>query len=287
MIKASVGTSSTTACAEIAPVSADSTSTVPNGLRRLMKVVTAASVVAAQPAIAGAHDQHSAPSIVVADTTARSPMFRYRSETVVAHNQEVSETAMAIAAVGDISLLPQLRAVADMLMASQTAMTEIAGLETGSGQSGINHGDSQASAAAEAVLLALPKDPSDDDFDAVEAALTQLISVFQVSAVNAMHDLLIGGRIDDHIAAGIIEALGRIEHKPTLPSRRWLLSRCLGFDLPLLRDAAARGAAYLDDPRLIPALRRGLERETHHLVREMLQQAIQQLEATVPKCAVS
>jgi hypothetical protein len=121
------------------------------------------------------------------------------------------------------------------------------------------------------------EDGMESDFS---KGLVQLIREHGNNAVSDLAYYIAYEKVDPEVAAEALRWLGLIDHPETYNFRLWLLERSLQSSRPSIRDAAALGLSFLDDPHAIPYLRRVIETELVDMLREAIRQVLNQLEST-------
>jgi len=118
--------------------------------------------------------------------------------------------------------------------------------------------------------------------DGVESDFSrELVSVIENhgnAAVKALSELILGEEVDAEVASETLRWLGQIEHPETYDFRLWSLEQSLYCSSARVRDGAALGLAFLDDPRAILFLRDAIQRELYPELREDMEQILEQLE---------
>jgi hypothetical protein len=110
--------------------------------------------------------------------------------------------------------------------------------------------------------------------------LTTIIHKFGNLAVEALSSLMLRRETDDRVVSEAMRWLGLLDDPETYRSRLLLLERSLRSPSPRVRDGAALGLSYLDDPYAIPSLQHAIQSESVRGLRENLQQVLEQLEST-------
>ena len=73
------------------------------------------------------------------------------------------------------------------------------------------------------------------------------------------------------IAAEALRYIGNIESREFVEERRRMIERCLlQSPFVLVRDGAAAGLSYINDPKSIPILQRAIEQEVHSELKDDL-----------------
>ena len=78
----------------------------------------------------------------------------------------------------------------------------------------------------------------------------------------------------------VLRQLGVLRHSPSHGPRLRVLTDCLNFPDPRIRDAAGIGLSFLDDPAALPKLKDACSREQEIWVRQNLELVIEHLEQT-------
>jgi hypothetical protein len=110
--------------------------------------------------------------------------------------------------------------------------------------------------------------------------LTTIIRKFGNLAIEALASLILRGEADARVASEAMRWLGLLDDPETYRLRLRLLERSLRSYSPRVRDGAALGLSYLDNPHAIPFLRQAIACEPIRGLRENLQQVLEQLEST-------
>jgi hypothetical protein len=111
--------------------------------------------------------------------------------------------------------------------------------------------------------------------------LIQLILEHGNNAVSDLAYYIVYEKAKPELSAEALRWLGLIDHPGTYGFRLWVLERSLQSSQAPVRDAAALGLSFLDDPHAIPYLRRAIEKESvDMMLHEDLQQVLDQLEST-------
>ncbi len=110
--------------------------------------------------------------------------------------------------------------------------------------------------------------------------LFSLISEYSNIAIDVLSNLIITNDIEEEIASEVLLSLGRVDHLATYSFRLWLLEKSLTLSSFMVRDSAALGLAYLDDPHSIPYLKAAIEREEYEEIRKVMKKVLAQLEKT-------
>jgi hypothetical protein len=110
--------------------------------------------------------------------------------------------------------------------------------------------------------------------------LLLLMNRYNEVAIEILVYLIIGERVNPVVAAEALRWVGRINDSSSHRRRRWLLERALTSPHSRVRDGAALGLAFMDDPAAIPSLRYAVEREDIDMLRQDMTQVLEQLEQT-------
>jgi HEAT repeat protein len=108
--------------------------------------------------------------------------------------------------------------------------------------------------------------------------LVSFIKNYSNIAVRMLTDLILNEEVNAEVASEALRWLGQIEDPKTYSHRLWLLEQSLYCSSARVRDGAALGLAFLDDPHAIPDLREAIQREPYPELREDLEQVLEQLE---------
>ncbi len=111
--------------------------------------------------------------------------------------------------------------------------------------------------------------------------LLLLMSRYSDFAIEILVYLIIGERVNPAVAAEALRTIGHVKDASSHRRRRWLLERALTSPYSRVRDGAALGLAFMDDPAAIPSLRYAIEREEIDMLRQDLTQVLEQLEETL------
>lgn len=111
--------------------------------------------------------------------------------------------------------------------------------------------------------------------------LFSLISEYGNIAIEVLANLITTNNIDEEVASEVLLSLGRVDHLASYSFRLWLLERSLSLPSLMVRDSAALGLAYLDDPHSIPYLKAAIEREECKEVLRVMKKVLIQLEKTL------
>jgi len=109
--------------------------------------------------------------------------------------------------------------------------------------------------------------------------LTRAVVTLGDKAIEAISHLVITNGARHFVTEEALRVLGRVEHEPTRPYRRWLLEQSLcSLDMSI-RDAASLALADMDDPASIPALQKAIEVESCDVLRQDLVMVLRQLQS--------
>jgi len=111
--------------------------------------------------------------------------------------------------------------------------------------------------------------------------LSSIVTRYGTEAIGAITDLIIGEKVNSETASEALRWLGLIDHSQTYNQRLVLSEIALFAASPKVRDGAALGLAFLDDPAAIPYLKRAIEREQIDGLKKDLEQVLEQLENTI------
>ena len=96
-------------------------------------------------------------------------------------------------------------------------------------------------------------------------------------AIEVIARLIVYGKVNQEVASEALRWLGDIDHASTYDKRLWLLERSLRCSSARIRDGAALGLAYLDDPHAIRYLKQAIQQEPCEELREDMKQVLAQL----------
>ncbi len=100
-------------------------------------------------------------------------------------------------------------------------------------------------------------------------------------ALSVIEELIIEEKVPFTIAADALRYIGNYESVGFVAARRRMLEACLlESRFVLVRDGAAAGLSYLDDPRSIPALKTAIDKETYAELKEDLVEVLRLLQET-------
>lgn len=101
--------------------------------------------------------------------------------------------------------------------------------------------------------------------------LAKIIVVNGDSALHVIEKLILQEETPLTIAAEALRYIGNIESREFVEERRRMIERCLlQSPFVLVRDGAAAGLSYINDPKSIPILQRAIEKEEHSELKEDL-----------------
>ena len=96
-----------------------------------------------------------------------------------------------------------------------------------------------------------------------------------------VQNVILGGAASIDVAAETLRYIGNMESENHRDERRDVLEECLiGSSSLLVRDGAAVGLSYLDDPLSIEVLNAAIEKESHEELRQDLRDVLDLLEET-------
>lgn len=110
--------------------------------------------------------------------------------------------------------------------------------------------------------------------------LVHLVKKYGNDAVEGIGDLIINERVNPEIASEALRWLGHMDDPVAYHHRLHLLERSLYGSAAWVRDGAALGLAFLDDPHAIPYLKQAISRERCTELRKDMEQVLIQLENT-------
>ena len=95
------------------------------------------------------------------------------------------------------------------------------------------------------------------------AALRGIVSEYGDAAVEQLAEMVLARDAPVDVAEEALRQVGHIKDAATHNTRLSLLERALESPELRIRDGAAIGIDYMEDPRAVPSLERALERETY------------------------
>lgn len=110
--------------------------------------------------------------------------------------------------------------------------------------------------------------------------LVSLIKKYGNLAMSEIAYLITYGRVDNEVASEALRWLGHIDDPSTYGWRLWILEKSLRSDSPIVRDGAGLGLACMGDAHAIQYIRKAIEQETIIELRDDLQGALEELEAS-------
>ncbi len=119
------------------------------------------------------------------------------------------------------------------------------------------------------------EDGMESDFS---RGLVDFIRSYGRAAMEVLIRLLLSDWLNCEVTSEALRIVGRIRHPATYRDRLWLLERGLYSSSARIRDGAALGLAYLDDPIAITPLKSAIERESTPELSQDMQQVLAQLE---------
>lgn len=108
--------------------------------------------------------------------------------------------------------------------------------------------------------------------------LTSIIRKYGDTAMAEISYLITYDRVNREVASEALRWLGCINDPPTYGWRLWLLEKSLSSASPMVRDGAALGLAFMDDPHAIPYINEAIQQEVCIELREDLQQVLEEIE---------
>jgi hypothetical protein len=108
--------------------------------------------------------------------------------------------------------------------------------------------------------------------------LVSLIKSYGDIAMRVLANLILNEEVNAEIASEVLRWLGQMEDPKTYSHRLGLLEQSLYCSSARVRDGAALGLAFLDDPHAVPDLREAIQREPYPELREDMEQVLEQLE---------
>jgi HEAT repeat protein len=117
-------------------------------------------------------------------------------------------------------------------------------------------------------------------------ALVDSVERGGISAVEAIREIVASGHANEEVVGEALRWMGLMDQPSTRTARRRALENALVSPAARVRDGAALGLAFMDDPAAIPSLKRAIEKEESDGLRHDLKQVLAQLEDTrkCPSC---
>lgn len=117
--------------------------------------------------------------------------------------------------------------------------------------------------------------------DGMESKFSRSLKLYILTygnhVMNVITRLIINERVNAEVASEALRWIGLIHHPDTYTKRLWLLQKALFCSSPRVRDGAALGIAYLDDPAARPRLSSAIEREQIPELKEDMIQVLKRL----------
>ena len=107
--------------------------------------------------------------------------------------------------------------------------------------------------------------------------LHRIILEHGIAAIEQLRDIILSDNASTDVADEALRQLGRVDDAKTYDARLSLLESALKSDDLSIRNAAAIGIDYMEDPRAIPNLERAAKREQPEWFRQYLNDVITQL----------
>ena len=121
------------------------------------------------------------------------------------------------------------------------------------------------------------EDGIENDFS---KGLFKIIQTFGTEVMPEISRLILSKEVNADVAAEALRWLGLIDDSNSYAFRLWILEECLISSSARVRDAAAVGLSYLDDPHATEPLRKAIGREDYEELRADMRQVLNQLEHT-------
>ena len=109
-------------------------------------------------------------------------------------------------------------------------------------------------------------------------ALVEKVTEGKTKVVEILAALVVAEQMNAEVLSEALRCLGHMEDNETYALRRWTLEQGLYSSSPRIRDGAALGLSFLDDPHAIPYLKEAVERESIQMLREDLKQILELVE---------
>ncbi len=101
----------------------------------------------------------------------------------------------------------------------------------------------------------------------------------------ALTNFIVAEKVSPQSILEALKWIGKIRDPITQRQRRWLLERSLSNLNVIIRDGAILGLSSMDDPSSIPAVERVLKQEENLMLREDMEQLLDQLKETALESA--
>lgn len=135
--------------------------------------------------------------------------------------------------------------------------------------------DEKIEALFEAAKEQFFEDGMESDFS---REFVSFIKKYGDAAMEAVASVIISEKGNAEIASEALRWMGLMDHPPSYRYRLWVLERSLICSSERVRDSAALGLAYFNDPDAIQHLKKAIEREQIPELREDMKQVLTQLE---------
>jgi len=120
------------------------------------------------------------------------------------------------------------------------------------------------------------EDGMENDFS---GELIRLVRQHSNLTIDTLAHLVITEKVNARVASEALRWLGCMDDPDTYRARLWLLERSLYCSSARVRDGAALGIAFMDDPRAAEHLREAIKREPVAELKRDLEQVLKQLES--------
>jgi HEAT repeats len=107
--------------------------------------------------------------------------------------------------------------------------------------------------------------------------LLSFLNQYKIAGFDALTSIIISENVNPAMAAQALREIGHINDPVSHRQRRWLLEQALTLPSARVRDGAALGLAFMDDPDAIPSLQDAIEREKITMLRDDMIQVLEQL----------
>jgi HEAT repeat protein len=123
----------------------------------------------------------------------------------------------------------------------------------------------------------------EEDFDAgVESRFSRrlsfLLTRYGSAAIRPIEQMIASQRVSDQVKWEALRVLGQVDSPSTYDQRLRILQRRLLDPSRWVRDGAALGLSWMEDPAAIPALEKAIAQEPTHELRRNLTVLVQHLE---------
>jgi hypothetical protein len=111
-------------------------------------------------------------------------------------------------------------------------------------------------------------------------ALISLIETYSEDEIELLSELLLSEKFNVEDTSEALRWIGDMESATTKRARRKLLEHNLSYPSARVRDSAALGLSYMNDPQAIPALSEAIEKEEYDELKTDMSQVLEELKKT-------